>query len=149
MLRRPPRSTRTDTRFPYTTLFRSVRCLCGDRARQRLLARRVVTADAVELSRRRRFRADARQSRSEAGQGPCTGGLMPQHHEIRHLPYSCEQMFDLVADVKSYEQFLPWVSAIRVRSDNATEMVADMIVGFKGLRETFTSRVQKTGPSES
>src|SRR3546814_12881036 len=73
---------------------------------------------------------------------------MPQHHEIRHLPYSCEQMFDLVADVKSYEQFLPWVSAIRVRSDNATEMVADMIVGFKGLRETFTSRVQKTRPSE-
>src|SRR3546814_9902267 len=57
-------------------------------------------------------------------------------------------MFDLVADVKSYEQFLPWVSAIRVRSDNATEMVADMIVGFKGLRETFTSRVQKTRPSE-
>ncbi|HVI98631.1 MAG TPA: type II toxin-antitoxin system RatA family toxin [Sphingomonas sp.] len=73
---------------------------------------------------------------------------MPQHHEIRHLPYSCEQMFDLVADVKSYEAFLPWVSAIRVRSDSATEMVADMIVGFKGLRETFTSRVQKTRPSE-
>src|SRR3546814_19027752 len=41
-----------------------------------------------------------------------------------------------------------WVSAIRVRSGNATEMVADMIVGFKGLRETFTSRVQKTRPSE-
>ncbi|RIA45841.1 coenzyme Q-binding protein COQ10 [Hephaestia caeni] len=73
---------------------------------------------------------------------------MPQHHEVRHLPYSCEQMFDLVADVKRYEEFLPWVSAIRVRSDSATEMVADMIVGFKGLRETFTSRVQKTRPSE-
>ncbi|MCM8731399.1 type II toxin-antitoxin system RatA family toxin [Hephaestia sp. GCM10023244] len=73
---------------------------------------------------------------------------MPQHHEIRHLPYSCEQMFDLVADVKSYAQFLPWVSAIRVRSDNATEMVADMIVGFKGLRETFTSRVAKVRPRE-
>ncbi len=55
-------------------------------------------------------------------------------------------MFDLVADVGSYEQFLPWVTAIRVRSDSATEMVADMIVGFKGLRETFTSRVVKDRP---
>lgn len=71
---------------------------------------------------------------------------MPRHQETRHLPYTPEQMFDLVADVKSYEKFLPWVSAIRVRSDNATEMVADMIVGFKGLRESFTSRVIKQRP---
>lgn len=71
---------------------------------------------------------------------------MPKHSETRHLPYSPEQMFDLVADVGSYAKFLPWVSAIRVRSDSATEMVADMIVGFKGLRETFTSKVGKTRP---
>lgn len=63
------------------------------------------------------------------------------------MPYSPEQMFDLVADVQSYEMFLPWVSAIRVRSDSETEMVADMIVGFKGLRESFTSRVVKQRPS--
>jgi coenzyme Q-binding protein COQ10 len=55
-------------------------------------------------------------------------------------------MFDLVADVGRYAEFLPWVSAIRVRSNNATEMVADMIVGFKGLRETFTSKVEKQRP---
>lgn len=72
---------------------------------------------------------------------------MPKHSETRRLPYSPEQMFDLVADVKSYAEFLPWVSAIRVRSNSDTEMVADMIVGFKGLRETFTSRVAKTRPS--
>ncbi|MHA6722993.1 type II toxin-antitoxin system RatA family toxin [Sphingomonas sp. RS2018] len=72
---------------------------------------------------------------------------MPRHAETRRLPYSPEQMFDLVADVRAYAEFLPWVSAIRVRSDSATEMVADMIVGFKGLRETFTSRVQKTRPT--
>ncbi len=71
---------------------------------------------------------------------------MPRHSETRHLPYSPQQMFDLVADVQSYEQFLPWVSAIRVRSDSETEMVADMIVGFKGLRESFTSRVHKQRP---
>lgn len=72
---------------------------------------------------------------------------MPHHKEIRHLPYSPEQMFDMVADVQSYAQFLPWVSAIRVRSNSETEMVADMIVGFKGLRESFTSRVVKERPA--
>lgn len=56
-------------------------------------------------------------------------------------------MFDLVADVGRYEEFLPWVSAVRVRSNSETEMVADLIVGFKGLRENFTSRVKKTRPS--
>lgn len=71
---------------------------------------------------------------------------MPHHKETRCLPYSPEQMFDLVADVQSYEHFLPWVSAIRVRSNTATEMVADMIVGFKGLHESFTSRVHKQRP---
>ncbi len=68
---------------------------------------------------------------------------MPKHTETRHLPYTPEQMFDLVADVARYPEFLPWVSAIRVRSDSPTAMVADMIVGFKGLRETFTSKVEK------
>ena len=71
---------------------------------------------------------------------------MPKHQETRHLPYACEQMFDLVADVKRYPEFLPWVSAMRVRRDGETETLADMIVGFKGLRETFTSRVDKKRP---
>ena len=68
---------------------------------------------------------------------------MPKHSETRRLPYSPEQMFDLVADVGRYGEFLPWVSAVRVRSNSETEMVADPIVGFKGLRETFSSRVTK------
>jgi coenzyme Q-binding protein COQ10 len=71
---------------------------------------------------------------------------MPRHSETRQLPYSAEQMYALVSDVASYPQFLPWVSAIRVRSDSETETVADMIVGFKGLKETFTSRVVKQRP---
>lgn len=71
---------------------------------------------------------------------------MPKHNETRHLPYSSEQMFDLVADVGRYAEFLPWVSAMRVRRDTETETLADMIVGFKGLRETFTSKVDKVRP---
>lgn len=73
---------------------------------------------------------------------------MPGHRETRALPYTPDQMFDLVADVARYPEFLPWVSAIRVRSDSETQMLADMIVGFKGLRETFTSRVRKQRPTE-
>ena len=73
---------------------------------------------------------------------------MPRHEETRHLPYTPEQMFDMVADVAAYPEFLPWVSAMRLRTDTPTETVADMIVGFKGLRETFTSRVRKVRPEE-
>jgi len=73
---------------------------------------------------------------------------MPGIQETRELPYSAEQMYDLVADVGRYGEFLPWVVATRVQSDTGTEMVADMLVGFKALREKFTSRVLKTRPSE-
>lgn len=73
---------------------------------------------------------------------------MPGIHEIRRLPYSAEQMFDLVADVGSYAEFLPWVVATRIKSDSETEMIADMLVGFNALREKFTSRVEKRRPEE-
>ncbi len=73
---------------------------------------------------------------------------MPGIRETRKLPYSAEQMFDLVADVARYREFLPWVVATRIRSDTETEMVADMVVGFKSLRESFTSRVHKERPRE-
>ncbi|MEO1045049.1 MAG: type II toxin-antitoxin system RatA family toxin [Pseudomonadota bacterium] len=68
---------------------------------------------------------------------------MPSHSETRYLPYTPQQVYDLVADVDSYEEFLPWVVGTRIRSDSETEMVADMIVGFKQLREKFTSHVTK------
>ncbi len=69
---------------------------------------------------------------------------MPRHHERRILPHSAAQMYDLVADVRRYPEFLPWVSATRIKQNSETEMLADMIVGFKSLRETFSSRVKKT-----
>jgi coenzyme Q-binding protein COQ10 len=72
---------------------------------------------------------------------------MPGIRETRFLPYTCEQMFDLVADVANYPKFLPWVVATRVRSDSDVEMVADMLVGFKAIREKFTSRVEKQRPN--
>jgi coenzyme Q-binding protein COQ10 len=73
---------------------------------------------------------------------------MPRHTETRHLPYTPEQVFELVADVGRYQEFLPWVSATRVRSDSGNEMIADLVVGFKAIKETFTSRVHKVRPRE-
>ncbi|MDZ3830917.1 MAG: type II toxin-antitoxin system RatA family toxin [Sphingopyxis sp.] len=73
---------------------------------------------------------------------------MPRHHESRVLPYSDEQMFALVTDIARYPEFLPWIIALRVRSDSEHEAVADMIVGFKGLRESFSCRVHKQRPCE-
>lgn len=73
---------------------------------------------------------------------------LPRHSETRALPYAPAQMYALVADVARYGEFLPWVAAVRVRSDSETEMVADLVVGFKGLREKFTSHVHKTPPGE-
>jgi coenzyme Q-binding protein COQ10 len=73
---------------------------------------------------------------------------VPRHSETRILPYTLEQVFDLVADVGRYQEFLPWVAATRIRSESETEMVADLIVGFKALKETFTSKVRKSRPGE-
>ena len=72
---------------------------------------------------------------------------MPRHSETRYLRYTPEQMFDLVADVASYDEFLPWVVAVRVRSSSETETVADLVVGFNAFKERFTSRVVKERPT--
>ena len=71
---------------------------------------------------------------------------MPRHSETKFLPYTPEQLFELVADVARYDEFLPWVVAVRVRSSSETETVADLVVGFNAFKERFTSRVTKERP---
>jgi coenzyme Q-binding protein COQ10 len=71
---------------------------------------------------------------------------MPRHSETRHFPYTPEQLFELVADVGSYDEFLPWVVAVRIRSSSETETIADLIVGFSAFKERFTSKVVKHRP---
>src|SRR6185436_19828452 len=63
------------------------------------------------------------------------------HHETRVVPYTAGQMFDLVADVARYPEFLPWVTAARIKRRDSDGFVADVLVGFKSFREKFTSRV--------
>lgn len=70
---------------------------------------------------------------------------MPKHSETRTLPYTAQQMYDLVADVPRYPEFLPWTAAARVRSTTvegtSTVMNADLVISFKVFREKFCSRV--------
>ncbi len=70
---------------------------------------------------------------------------MPAHQETRVLPYSAQQMYDLVADVANYPEFLPWTAAARIRSvedkGDYSEMLADLVVSFKVFRERFGSQV--------
>ncbi|MEM0936069.1 MAG: type II toxin-antitoxin system RatA family toxin [Pseudomonadota bacterium] len=70
---------------------------------------------------------------------------MPTHSETRHLPYTAQQMYALVADVDRYPDFIPWTAAARVRSrrpqGDAVMMDADLIISFKVFRERFGSRV--------
>jgi coenzyme Q-binding protein COQ10 len=70
---------------------------------------------------------------------------MPRHHETKSLPYTAQQMYDLVADVARYPEFLPWNSAARIRSrepcDGGEVLEADLVISFKVFRESFGSRV--------
>jgi len=71
---------------------------------------------------------------------------MPTHAEQRLIAYSPEQLFDLVADVGRYPQFLPWCAKAVVKSRTEEELVADLTIGFGPFRETFTSRVSLERP---
>ena len=70
---------------------------------------------------------------------------MPTHNEKKKLSYTAQQMYNLVADVASYPEFLPWCAAARVKSvipEGTTHvMSADLVISFKVFRERFESRV--------
>jgi coenzyme Q-binding protein COQ10 len=72
---------------------------------------------------------------------------MPTYADRKLVGYSPEQLFDLVADVGKYPEFLPWCVGARVRSRTATELVADLTIGFGPFRESFTSRVTLERPT--
>ena len=73
---------------------------------------------------------------------------MPTHAEQRVLPYTPEQLFALVADIKRYPEFLPWCIGARIRERQPQLVVADLIIGFKMFRERFTSRVVLDPPGK-
>ena len=71
---------------------------------------------------------------------------MPTHAEKRAMPYSPEQLYALVAEVDRYPEFLPWCIAARLKTREANVAVWDLVIGFKMIRERFTSRVTLAPP---
>ena len=66
---------------------------------------------------------------------------MPTHAEKRVLPYQPKEMFDLVAAIDKYDEFLPWCIGARIKERKENIVLADLVIGFKLFREKFTSKV--------
>ena len=73
---------------------------------------------------------------------------MPTHAEQKNLPHSPAQLFDLVADVERYPEFLPWCLSCRVLSRKDNVVMVDLVIGYKFVRESFLSRVTLSKPGE-
>lgn len=83
-----------------------------------------------------------------AGRPRCIKPVL-KHIEQKHLPYTPEQMFDLVGDVARYQEFAPWCIASRInRRESDQVFYADLIVGYKMFRERFSSKVMLGRPNE-
>jgi coenzyme Q-binding protein COQ10 len=71
---------------------------------------------------------------------------MPSHSESRVVSYPAEFMFDIVADVERYPEFVPWCDALRIlkrEREGADEiLIAETTVGFKGMQERYISRAR-------
>ncbi len=70
---------------------------------------------------------------------------MPSYTESRVVPYAADFMFAIAADVERYPEFVPWCVALRVlsrdRAGARDVLTAQTVVGFRNLRERYTSRV--------
>jgi len=71
---------------------------------------------------------------------------MPTHAEKRVLPYTPDQLFDLVAGVERYPEFLPWCLMSRITKREGDVFYADLVIGYKMVREKFTSKVTALRP---
>ena len=72
---------------------------------------------------------------------------MPTYADRKLVGYQPEQLYDLVADVGRYPEFLPWCVGARVKSQTETELHADLTIGFGPFRETFSSKVTLERPA--
>lgn len=77
---------------------------------------------------------------------------MPKFHDSKVLPYTAKQMYEMVADVARYPEFLPWVVGSRLFNQHGDDVSggfdADLIVGIKMFKERFTSRITLNHPEQ-
>ncbi len=71
---------------------------------------------------------------------------MPSVHKSVLVPYSAQQIFDLVQDVESYPQFLPWCGASSIDARDARGMTATITIDFRGVRQSFTTYNEHHAP---
>ncbi len=74
---------------------------------------------------------------------------MPSHKEIKILPYTSKQIFDLVMDIETYPQFLPWCLAAKITNKNSeNNLDADLVINFKGFSQKYSSNVRSGNPTD-
>ena len=64
-----------------------------------------------------------------------------KHEERRIIKHTPNNLFNLVADVKKYPEFLPWCLGARIKKENLTSFEADLIIGFKIYKEIYSSKI--------
>ena len=60
------------------------------------------------------------------------------------VPFSAQQMFELVNSVAQYPEFLPWCSGADIKESSATRVVATLAIAFRGIRQSFTTENVQT-----
>ncbi|MGA0607152.1 type II toxin-antitoxin system RatA family toxin [Phenylobacterium sp. VNQ135] len=75
-----------------------------------------------------------------------------RHHVSKQLPYTPDQLFELVGDVGRYPEFVPWITALRTwnarkLSEGVDSLDAEAAVGFAFLKERFATRVRRDAPN--
>jgi len=71
---------------------------------------------------------------------------MPKFYKTASVPYTSKELFDLVADVAKYPDFLPFCTKTTIHESSETHMVADMHIGYKSFSGAFQSKVNKNAP---
>lgn len=64
---------------------------------------------------------------------------MPRIQRSALVLYTADEMYQLVADVEKYGDFLPWCSGARVLSTNNNEVTAQVDIAFKAVKQSFTT----------
>ncbi|HEU5047938.1 MAG TPA: type II toxin-antitoxin system RatA family toxin [Rickettsiales bacterium] len=72
---------------------------------------------------------------------------MHEFNETQHSPYSTQQLFDLVIDIERYPDFLPWCRASRILERNENKVLAELVISFKHITESYTSEVKFQRPA--
>ena len=66
---------------------------------------------------------------------------MPKSHQKKNLPYNAVNLFDIVIDIEKYSDFIPWCSKSKIISKKRNKIIADLVISYKFINETFRSYV--------